>query len=277
MSAPETSPAASPAARSRLIGELDALYEKYNRRELVDLDPLAFVLRYVDPDEQEIAGLVASALAYGRVAQIHRSVAAVLGAMGRSPRRFVLSTPPDAIRRRFRGFRHRFTAGHEVAELLAGARRMIAAHGSLQAGFRCGLANGDPTILPALGRFVAGLRAEARAAPGHFPLLPSPADGSACKRLNLYLRWMIRRDDVDPGPWVGIPPSLLVVPLDTHMHRIARGFGLTRRRQADLRTAVEVTSAFREMSPLDPVRYDFALTRMGMEGEGRFGRIRRGA
>jgi uncharacterized protein (TIGR02757 family) len=270
-------PNANPPSRSRLIGELDALYEKYNRRELVDLDPLAFVLRFADPDEQEVAGLVASALAYGRVAQIHRSVAAVLDEMGRSPRRYVLSTSPDLMRRRFRGFRHRFTAGHELAALLVGARRMIATHGSLQGGFRRGLADGDRTILPALGRFVDELRTDGRAARGHFSLLPSPADGSACKRLNLYLRWMIRRDDVDPGPWSGISPSLLVVPLDTHMHRIARGLRLTCRKQADLRTAVEVTAAFREIAPLDPVRYDFALTRMGMEGEGRFGRARGGA
>jgi uncharacterized protein (TIGR02757 family) len=82
--------------------------------------------------------------------------------------------------------------------------------------------------------------------------------------LNLYLRWMVRRDRVDPGPWRTVARARLVVPLDTHMFRIARALGLTRRRQADLKTAVEITQAFALHSPRDPVRYDFCLTRLGI-------------
>jgi len=96
-------------------------------------------------------------------------------------------------------------------------------------------------------------------------LLPDPRLGSACKRLNLYLRWMVRRDAVDPGGW-NVPPAKLVVPLDTHMHALGRALGLTDRRSADLRTALEITAAFRAIAPDDPVRYDFALTRLGMRG-----------
>ena len=119
-------------------------------------------------------------------------------------------------------------------------------------------------MLPALALFVERLRA---AAGGHAAcpsLLSSPEDGSACKRLNLYLRWMVRRDRVDPGPWRTVPRSKLVVPLDTHMFRIARALGLTRRRQANLATAVEITRGFARYSPRDPVRYDFCLTRLGI-------------
>ncbi|MFC1474950.1 TIGR02757 family protein, partial [bacterium] len=97
-------------------------------------------------------------------------------------------------------------------------------------------------------------------------LTPAPRRGSACKRMNLFLRWMVRRDDVDPGPWTDVPASKLVVPLDTHMHRISSGMGLTSRKQADLKTAIEITDAFRAISPEDPVRYDFALTRLGILG-----------
>jgi uncharacterized protein (TIGR02757 family) len=97
-------------------------------------------------------------------------------------------------------------------------------------------------------------------------LLPLPERGSACKRLNLFLRWMVRRDEVDPGGWRRIPRSALVIPMDVHMHRIAVAFGLTTRRQADMRAAREVTEAFRVVSPEDPTRYDFALTRQGILG-----------
>ena len=95
-------------------------------------------------------------------------------------------------------------------------------------------------------------------------LLPSPESGSACKRLNLFLRWMVRSDAVDPGGWSGVSPAMLIVPLDTHMHRIAAKLGLTKRRAADFRAAREVTGAFRTIAPEDPVKYDFALTRLGI-------------
>ncbi len=98
-------------------------------------------------------------------------------------------------------------------------------------------------------------------------LLCHPAAGSACKRLNLYLRWMVRRDDVDPGGWTGVSPARLVIPLDVHMHRIGRGLGLTQSRYANLRTALEITAAFRRIAPDDPVRYDFALTRLGIRSD----------
>ena len=95
--------------------------------------------------------------------------------------------------------------------------------------------------------------------------LPSPDGGSACKRLNLFLRWMVRKDNVDPGIWQSIPASHLIVPLDTHMHRIAKAMGLTSRKQADIQSAIEITGAFSFIRPADPVRYDFALTRLGIK------------
>jgi uncharacterized protein (TIGR02757 family) len=95
-------------------------------------------------------------------------------------------------------------------------------------------------------------------------LLPAPEAGSACKRLLMYLRWMARRDAVDPGPWQGVDPRLLVVPMDTHMYRVARALGFTRRRTAGMRAALETTAAFARFRPGDPVRYDFALTRLGI-------------
>jgi uncharacterized protein (TIGR02757 family) len=129
--------------------------------------------------------------------------------------------------------------------------------------FMAGCSPGDATILPALENFSHHLR---RGCEDRLEgiLLPRPMKGSACKRLHLFLRWMVRKDEVDPGVWSGLDPTMLMIPLDTHMFRIARAFQLTRRRQADMRAVLEITDAFRAICPEDPVRYDFSLTRLGI-------------
>jgi uncharacterized protein (TIGR02757 family) len=247
---------------------LDSLYHKYNRRAFVHPDPLELVYRYNAPADQEIAGLIAACLAYGRVAHILASVSRVLDAVNRnarsSPRSFLETATERELRQLLPEFRHRFTPGAEVAALLLGAKRALAEHGSLETLFAAGMGMKDETILPALSAFVDRLRALAGGAQACPSLLSSPADGSACKRLNLFLRWMVRRDRVDPGPWRSVSRAKLVVPLDTHLHRIARQLRLTDRKQADLKTAMEITRGFAEYSPRDPVRYDFSLTRLGI-------------
>jgi uncharacterized protein (TIGR02757 family) len=258
-------PGPAPLALRDLRDCLESLYRTWNRRRFVHPDPLETLYAYPDPGDQEIAGIVAAGLAYGRVTQILASIEKVLSALGPSPRRFLARTPTPAIVRRFAGFRHRFTSGAELAALLVAVKRAIADHRSLEQLFHAGGTGGDATVLPALSAFVAALRS---LAPAPCPsLLSSPDDGSACKRLNLFLRWMIRRDAVDPGPWRGIPAAKLVVPLDTHLFRIGRALGLTMRRQADLRAALEITRGFARVAPRDPVRYDFALTRLGIRPE----------
>jgi len=247
---------------------LEELYATYNRREMAHPDPIEFLYAYEDVRDREIVALVASLLAYGRVAQILKSVERALARMP-APAAFVEGSSPQTIRETFAGFRHRFTSGEALAELLICAGRAVRRHGSLGACFAAGLSEEHETVLPALDAFVRELRdgAGERTA---FPL-PSPADGSACKRANLMLRWMVRRDAVDPGGWDGVPASKLIVPLDTHMLRISRALGLTHRRGADIRTAREVTAAFRRFAPEDPVRYDFALTRLGIRHDADLG------
>jgi len=242
---------------------LEKLYAHYNRREYMHPDPLEFLYNYEDAADREIAGLVASSLAYGRVAQILKSVGDVLGRMGCSPRRFVEETSPTGLRKAMRGFRHRFADGDDVAGMLTSAGRMLEQYGSLEAGFMSGM-TGANDIRPALCAFAEKLRSGRRKG-GH--IIPEPACGSACKRLCLFLRWMVRKDKVDPGGWKGISRAALIVPLDTHMHRIGRALGFTKRGQADMRAALEITNALRVYSPGDPVKYDFALTRLGIRGE----------
>ena len=247
---------------------LDSLYQKYNRRAFVHPDPLELVYRYDAPADQEIAGLIAACLAYGRVAQILASVTRVLDAVGRdaqnSPRSFLDRATDKELTQLLPKFKHRFTPGAEVAALLLGVKRALAEHGSLETLFAAGMKMTDDTVLPALSVFVDRLRVLAGGAQACPSLLSSPADGSACKRLNLFLRWMVRRDPVDPGPWRSVSRAKLVVPLDIHLHRIARQLRLTDRKQADLKTALEVTRGFAGCNPRDPVRYDFSLTRLGI-------------
>ena len=240
---------------------LEVLYRKYNRRQFVHPDPLEFLYDYPDVRDREIVGLVASSLAYGRVAQILKSVESVLARIAGKPRTFVESASESAVRKAFKGFKHRFSTGDHVSALLTGVGRIVREHGSLGDCFRKGLGKTDETILPALEKFVLKLDC------GDSYLLPLPSKGSPCKRLNLFLRWMVRKDAVDPGGWKGIPPSKLVIPLDTHMANIGRQLGLTGRASPGIGMALDITESFRRISPDDPVRYDFALTRFGIRSE----------
>ena len=249
---------AVPPGLARLRPFLDGLYFVYNRRELIHPDPLLFLYRYNNPLDREIAGLVASSLAYGRVAQILKSVSRVLDPLGPRPQRF-LSAYPGELSRILEGFKHRFTTAGEMENLLANAARAQREHGSLE-GLLCHCLERSHDLLSALDGFSDALSPERRG----FPLLTAPRDGSACKRLFLLLKWMVRRDDVDPGGWKVVAPRDLIMPTDTHIHAIALKLGLTKRKQADLVTALEITERFREIAPDDPTRYDFVLSRFGI-------------
>jgi len=244
--------------------ELERLYRLYNHRRYVHPDPLEFLYPWRDPLDREVVGLLAACLAYGRVRQILDSVAGVLHRL-ESPAKVVRESSLASLQKRLSGFRHRFTTGEAVGWLLHGAGRQIERHGSLQKCFCAGLKEEDSKVLPALEAFVAAL-ADERTNEGYW-VLPRPAAGSACKRLHLFLRWMVRRDKVDPGGWERVPASKLIVPLDVHMHRIGRALGWTQRKQAGVRAALDVTNALRSICPSDPLRYDFALTRLGIRPE----------
>ena len=244
---------------------LDALYRDVNHRRYVHPDPLEFLYACRRLADREIVALLASSLAYGRVAQILKSVSDVLGRIGPEPAGYLAETTPEAIRRAMRGFKHRFSTGRQVAAMLIGTRSVIATQGSLGACFAKGVSADDARVLGALKAFVAEITEAAGEDCGH--LLPDPARGSACKRLCLMLRWLVRKDRVDPGGWSGVPAAKLLIPLDTHMHRIATGLGATKRKAADMPAVIEITEAFAQLAPEDPVRYDFALTRLGIRGE----------
>lgn len=245
---------------------LEALRRRYHHRRFVSPDPLEVLYDYEDLRDREIVGLIASSLAYGNVKAMLPAIRSVLETLGPSPAARLQSGRPATLRRHLRGFRYRFTRGDQLAGLLAAVGIIIAERGNLEACFCANLADDDETILPALGTFVEALAAAAPCPLAH--LVPHPVGGSACKRLNLFLRWMARHDAIDPGGWERVRPDRLIMPLDTHVHRTALERGWTRRKTADLAAAMEITAVLRAIRPDDPLRYDFAITRPGIRGEG---------
>lgn len=242
--------------------KLDGLYCRYNKRSFVHPDPLELLYPYRKIRDREIAGLIASSLAYGRVAQILKSVGNILKILGRSPYDYLMKTDLKDLKLDFAGFKHRFTIGDEIACLLYAAGKMIRDHGSLNDAFLAGYKEEDNDLFPALLKFSKKIYILSGGACRS--LIPSYLGKSAFKRLNLYLRWMIRNDNVDSGGWSGLPLSKLLIPLDTHMHRVSRSLGLTSRKQADMKTVMEITKSFKDFNKDDPVKYDFALTRAGI-------------
>lgn len=240
--------------------DLEKVYLKYNKRELVNPDPLVFLYNYEDIRDIEIVGLIASTLAYGRVAQILKSVDTVLKKMGSSPKDYLENS--NSIKNDFKNFKHRFTTGEELSSMLIGIKKILNKYKTLENLFNERYKNSDTNILPALTHFVKELKKAANLK--KTSLLSDPTMNSACKRLNLYLRWMVRKDAVDPGAWKSIASSKLIVPLDTHMYNFGKCYGYTKRNSADMKTAIEITEGFKKLSPRDPVKYDFAITRFGI-------------
>ncbi|HEY2796446.1 MAG TPA: TIGR02757 family protein [Thermoanaerobaculia bacterium] len=261
---------------SPLLGQrLEDLYGLYGP-ETARTDPIVFPLRYAAAEDREVAGWVASAFAYGQVRTIQDNVGFLLAALGPRPARGL-----DAIgdyrgfaREALRGFRHRFHGARDAAALLYAIAAVRREAGSVRAFFEREQREEDADVGPLLSRVVARLTSldyrpalRARELPEGSAVrffFPDPAAGSACKRWNLFLRWMVRRDRLDFGLWRGIPTRRLVVPTDTHVHRIARRLGLTRRAAADWKTAREITDALARFDADDPVRFDYALCRLGI-------------
>ena len=252
---------------------LEELYRQYDHR-FVTPDPLEFVRAQRTDADREVVGILASGLAFGTVAQIKRSIAAVLEALGPHPAEAVAALDPLETAARLRRFRHRWLDGRDVACLLFLTRQMRASHGTVEAFFAEGLSPGDADVGPALASFSTRTLAlghgglyRGRGLPrdaGVRYFFPSPTAGSACKRLNLFLRWMTRRDGVDLGVWRRPDPSQLVLPLDAHTYVIARRIRLTRYRSPGWAMALDVTRRLRQLDPADPVKYDFAFHRMGL-------------
>ena len=253
---------------------LDALYAGRSQVHLAN-DPLSFCHRFTNPQDQEVAGLIAASFAYGNVKIILRNLEAILSKIGPSPRSFVENFEPQHGLQLFSGFKHRFNDSRDLCALLYAIRLMLAAAGSIEGFFCKGYDPGKPDISGAIDSFTKALLSFdyspvfGTAAPprdSYFSFfLPSPESGSACKRLCMYLRWMVRpADGIDLGIWQTVSPAKLVIPVDAHIQRICRLLGFSSRKQADWRMAREITTALRQFDPDDPVKYDFSICHLGI-------------
>ncbi|HEX5068813.1 MAG TPA: TIGR02757 family protein [Vicinamibacterales bacterium] len=260
---------------------LDSLYTSFNFPESA-LDPIQIVRRYEALDDREVVAFIAAGLAFGRVASVMASIEAVGAVLGPRPAAFVRRFDPNRDGADLRRLVHRWTRGDDFVGLIWILHELTGRDGSLERTFASALDPSAADVEAALEAFSARARdVDLRPAYGRRPRTPGahyffsrPSTGSACKRLNLFLRWMVRRDAVDPGGWTSVPTRQLVVPLDTHTIRMGKCLRLTRRTTPGWKMAAEITAALRAYDADDPVRYDFALCHLSMMGACGFGTSR---
>jgi uncharacterized protein (TIGR02757 family) len=267
-----------------LRGPLDRLYRTFDHPDSAS-DPVHLVRRFREPEDREIVGFCAAALAFGRVASVLHSIESLLEVMGPHPAAFVREFDPAKGRVRLAPIVHRWIRGNDLAALLIILQRMLREHGSIERCFVDGDDPASPDVGPALDAFSRrALSIDVRPAYGRLPkrpgvcyFFPRPSAGSACKRLNLFLRWMVRKDVVDLGVWTRVSPSRLIVPLDTHVIRLGQCLRLTTYRSPGWKMAAEITASLRAVDPTDPVRYDFSLCHVGMMNACGFNRAQKDA
>jgi uncharacterized protein (TIGR02757 family) len=216
-----------------------------------------------------------SALSYGRVELFMPVIEKILSAMGKSPHEFLLEFNVKKHGRFFEGISYRFQSTNDLLCLLNILGNMLRRHKSLKGLFMSHFNKDSPDIGHALAGMVDnmlnvntklafGQKTDHSHTRGLVHMLPSPLKGSACKRLNLFLRWVVRDRDIDLGIWRGVPKNKLVIPLDTHIMAVSRRLGLTGKKTASWNAALEITSALKAIDPEDPLKYDFPLCHTGM-------------
>jgi uncharacterized protein (TIGR02757 family) len=267
------------AISSLLKTSLDRLYGEFNYPDSAT-DPIHIVRRFARADDREIVGFCAAGLAFGRVASVLQSIERLLAVLGPRPAEYVRSFEArQAVD--FSGLGHRWIRSPDLVALIRILRGMLDRSGSVERFFAEGYQAGASDVGAALDSFsrralaMAPAERRSKQSPGVCYFFPRPSAGSACKRLNLFLRWMVRRDALDLGVWTTVPASALVVPLDTHVIRVGRCLGLTRYVSPGWAMAREITDALRALDPGDPVKYDFSLCHLGMMNACGFSRAQR--
>jgi uncharacterized protein (TIGR02757 family) len=258
-----------------LSGPLERLYREFDYRARLDRDALQFPIRYPDPRDREVVALLTACLAYGRVDLFGSALERVLASMGPSPFAFVTGFDLDRDAQAFAGFYYRFNRPRDLVAFCLAVRELLHRHGTLEKAWAAGDPDERAAIGPALERFArlfldADLRAvfpSGRISRGYRHLFPLPSAGGPCKRMLLFLRWMVRREPPDFGLWMSVSPARLLMPIDTHVENMARAIGLTRRRSRTWRMVEEITATLARLDPHDPVKYDFALCHKRMSGE----------
>ncbi len=274
---------ASGAAVVDMAARLEDLYRGFDHADSAT-DPVHIVRRYRSAEDREVVGFCAAALAFGRVASVLQSIESLLAVMGPQPAAFVRRFDPVRDGGPIAPLVHRWIRGRDLVALLLILQRMLREHGSIEGFFAAGDDPAAPDVRAALDSFsTRALDTDLTSAYGPRPpdrlgvcyFFPRPSAGSACKRLNLFLRWMVRADAVDFGVWTRVSPSRLIVPLDTHVIRLGHCLRLTRYTSPGWKMATEITASLRALHATDPVRYDFSICHVGMMGACGYGTTRK--
>lgn len=250
---------------------LDAKVLEYNRPAFIENDPLGIPHLFSKKEDIEIAGFFAATIAWGQRPVIIRNANRWMQLMEMEPHQFILHASPNEIKK-LNTFVHRTFNGTDAVFFIRSMRNIYAKHGGMEKAFADGLkTENPPQIKQAILHFrnlFLSIDHETRSEKH----IANPAAGSNAKRINMFLRWMVRRDKsgADFGIWKSISPSLLCCPLDVHVGNVARALGLLSRTQDDWKAVEELTDNLRQLDPHDPVKYDFALFGLGIfEGFGK--------
>lgn len=245
---------------------LENLYLTYQRK-FSSKDPVWILHRFSDPQDIEIAGLITSAYAYGSVDQINNFVATILKRIGNKPYEFTINFQKRKDKKFLKGLYYRFNSEGDLINLFDSLNKNLTQYLSLKNLFLSNYKNGHENIIEALAGFTSALSFNTPKKNNKYYhyLLPNPSNGSTCKRMNLFLRWMVRKDDIDFGIWNEISTSKLIMPVDTHIGKISKKLKLVKRKSVDLKFAIELTNKLKQFDSIDPVKYDFSLCHIGID------------
>lgn len=257
-----------------LRNTLNRFYREYNLKERLKHDPIEFLHRYSTQRDIEIVGFIASCFAYGKVELFKLIIEKILSPGSKHPARFFTNFTLKKDGKYFKGISYRFNKEKDILCLVYMLSQALRKWNSLKNLFYHYYSSEQEDISDALDNFVDFfLRIDTSAIYGEnikpyglTQFFPPPQKSSACKRMNLFLRWMVRTDDIDLGIWDKISPSKLIIPLDTHIAKISKCLGLTKRTSSGWKTAKEITESLKKLDPEDPLKYDFALCHQGISG-----------
>jgi len=251
---------------SELKEKLEAHYMSY-KQKFSSKDPVWILHRFQNEKDIELIGLITAAYAYGSVDQINRFINELLQNTGNKPYEFTINFSKRKDKKHLAGLYYRFNSHFDLLDMFSALNDALTKYGSLKNLFLRHYETSDSSIIPALTGFTNELNKNFPKTTDRYYhyLFSNPVNNSTCKRMNLFLRWMIRNDEIDTGLWSSIPPSKLVMPVDTHIARISKKLKLVNRKSIDLKFALELTERLKTFDPTDPVKYDFALCHIGID------------